>query len=445
MSAANKQPQELIACAEFALANAKQRGVDQAEVNLETTLGYTVNVRNGDVETIEHHRDQGLSITLYCAARKGNATVTDLSEQSIRDAVAAAHATTRYTSQDQHAGLCDPALLSTDIPNLQLAHDWDLSIEDAIEIGIACEAEMFATDQKVTNSEGASIATVKQVNCYANSHDFVHAYTQTTHSISALAIASENGEMQRDYWYTLSRRASDLDDPLAVARKAAMRAVRRLQPQKITTTKAPILFDAPVARSLVKSFIAAISGSVLYNKMSFLYDSLDKQVFPTFIRVYEQPHLLAAIGSAPIDGDGIVTRANTIVHDGTLSSYVLDNYAARKLGLETTANAGGVHNLQFVSASPVSQDDLLKKMGSGLFLTELIGQGVNLVTGDYSRGVSGFWVENGTIQYPIEQATIAGNLRDMFKGIVQVGSDIDQRGSIHSGSILLDEMTLASH
>ena len=444
MSEAIKQSAEMMARAEFALDKAKKLGADQAQVDIDASTGYSVTVRNRAVETVEYNRDHGLSLSVFCAGRKGSASVTDLSEQSIDDAVSAACAIAKHTSQDTYAGLCDPKLLGGEIPDLQLDHPWDLSVEDAINIGIACEEAMFATDKKITNTEGASVTTSRNLSCYANSHGFIHTYPQTSHAISALAIASDNGEMQRDYWYTVNRRADQLDDYASVAREAAQRAVKRLGTRKPNTAKVPVLFDAPVARGLFGCLIGAISGSVLYNKMSFLYDSLGKKVFPSHLRLYEQPHLLTAMGSAPFDGDGIITRNNTIVEQGMLQSYVLDSYAARKLGLETTANASGVHNLQVVSEEVGTQQALMQSMGRGLFITELIGQGINLITGDYSRGVAGFWVEDGVIQYPVEQVTIAGNLKDMFQGVVKIGDDVDRRGGIHCGSVLLEEMTLAS-
>lgn len=443
MKAQLEDTQTLLTLSELALHEAKALGADQAEVDIAANAGYEVTVRKGDVETIEYNRDHSLGVTVYRNKRKGSSSVSDLNEQSIKDAVRAAVAIARYTSQDQHAGLCDANLLATDIPDLQLSQDWAIEMDDAIELGIACEQTMYET-KKITNTEGASVATGKRILCYANSHGFAQAYPLTSHSISVLAIASEDGEMKRDYWYTVDRHPERLEGYQEVARKAAQRAVRRLGARKPATAKVPVLFEAPLAKGLIGTFISAIGGPLLYNKTSFLYDCLGKQVFPKSMRIYEKPHLPAAMGSAPFDGEGVLTRANTIVADGVLENYVLDSYAARKLGLQTTANAGGVHNLQVAFEGEQSQEEMLATMGRGLLVTELIGHGINLVTGDYSRGVAGFWVEEGAIQYPVEQLTIAGNLADMFQSLVKIGNDIDRRSTIHSGSILIEEMTLAS-
>ncbi len=423
---------------------ALQQGATAAEASLSSEKGLSVTARLGNVETIEHHQDQGLGVTVYIGQRKGSASTTDLSAQSIRETVGAACSIARHAGSDACAGLPERDLLATEFPDLDLCHPWKLSTSDGIELAIACEAAALAFHPDISNSEGASVNSHQGVTMLGNTLGFLHGYSSTRHSLSCSVLGQREDSMQRDYWYSVARAAEDLQAAQEVGEKAARRTIARLQARSLSTRQCPVLFAAEVASGLLGSLIAAISGGNLYRKSSFLLDALGQQIFPEFIHIHEQPHLKKALGSAPYDAEGVATHARDIVAGGILQSYVLSSYSARKLGMQSTGNAGGVHNL-LIDPGCDDYSGMLRKMHQGLLVTELMGQGINLVTGDYSRGAAGFWVENGEIQYPVEEITIAGNLRDMFRRLVAVGNDVDCRGNIRSGSILLEQMSIAGN
>lgn len=429
---------------EIALAEARRLGASQSEAAISVSQGLSVTVRLGEVETVEHTRDKGLGVTVYFGKRSGSASTTDLSPAAVRDSVRAACAIAKYTAEDDCAGLADPALLAREFPDLGLYHPWNPGMDQAIALARECEAAARAEDRRITNSEGATLSTHAGLEVYGNSHGFLGHQAGTRHSLSVSVVAQDASGMQRDYWYTMDRAPARLETPEAVGREAARRTVRRLGGRKLATGKWPVVFEAPVAGSLLSHFVGAVRGASLYRRASFLLDSLGKQVFAPGVRLHEQPHLPGAPGSAAFDSEGVATRARDLVRDGVLQGYVLDSYSARKLKLQTTGNAGGVHNLT-IDPGPDDLAALLKSMHTGLLVTELIGFGVNTVTGDYSRGAAGFWVEGGTIRYPVEEITIAGNLRDMFRHVLAVGSDVDTRGNIRSGSILIEKMTVAGN
>ena len=424
------------------LDEAKKQGASAAEAGLSQENGLSVSARLGDVETIEHHCDQGLGITVYFGQRKGSASTTDLSPDSIKETVSAACSIARYTSEDEYAGLPEKELLATEFPDLELNHPWGVSVDEAIALAIECEDAARTYDAEISNSEGASVNTHQGIHVMGNSLGFLHGYISTRHSLSCSVLAQRGDSMQRDYWYSVSRNALSLEQPIEIGKKAAERALRRLEGRSLSTRQCPVLYSAEIASSLLASFIGAISGGNLYRKSSFLLDALDSQIFPEFIHIHEQPHLKGALGSAAYDGEGVATKTRDIVSDGILRSYVLSTYSARKLGLRSTGNAGGVRNLT-ITPGELDYQGMLKQLDTGLLVTELMGQGVNMVTGDYSRGAAGFWVENGEIQYPVEEITIAGNLKDMFKNIVAVGNDVDYRGNVRTGSILVERMSIA--
>jgi PmbA protein len=425
-----------------ALAEATRLGASGAEASLSLSRGMVVTVRLGEVETVEHTRDRGLGVTVYFGQHTGSASSSDLRATAIRETVRAAASIAKYTAADDCAGLADPDTLATDIPDLDLHHPWALGSEAAIELAQRCEAAARDTDARIRNSDGASVSSHEGVEVYGNTHGFLGTVAATRHGLSCAVIAQNESGMQRDYWYSAARRAGDLEAAEQVGRSAAQRSLRRLDARKLATRRAPVVYEAPVAASLLSHFVGAVRGSSLYRQASFLLDRLDQPVFAPQVRIDERPHLKRALGSAPFDNEGVATRDRDLVRDGILQGYVLDSYSARKLKLRTTGNAGGVHNL---SIAPGERDlaGLLAQMHTGLLVTELIGFGVNTVTGDYSRGAAGFWVENGEIQYPVEEITVAGNLKDMFRQLVAVGSDVDLRGNIRTGSILIDGMTIA--
>ncbi|HEX7043855.1 MAG TPA: metalloprotease PmbA [Burkholderiales bacterium] len=430
--------------AQAALAEARRQGVSAAEAAAHLSQGLAVTVRLGDVETVEQTRDKGLSVTVYFGHRTGSASTTDLSPTAVRDTVRAACAIARYTAEDPCAGLADADALAREIPDLDLLHPWNPGVEGAVALARECEGAALALDKRITNSEGATLSTYEGVEVYANTHGFLGTLAGTRHNLSAAVIAQDASGMQRDFWFTVARRPGELEAAAAVGARAARRALRRLGARKLPTRRAPVIYEAPVAASLLSHFTAAVRGESLYRDASFLLGALGKPVFPEFVRIHEQPHLEAGLGSAPFDNEGVATAPRDLVRDGVLQGYVLDSYAARKLKMRTTGNAGGVHNLT-IDPGSLGFEQLLKQMGTGLLVTELIGFGVNIVTGDYSRGAAGFWVENGEIAYPVEEITIAGNLRDMFRGIVAVGADVDARGNIRTGSILIDAVTIAGN
>lgn len=433
---------DLQAQVEQIIAEARRQGASACEVAVSMEQGLSTTVRQGEVETVEFNRDQGFGITLYVGQRKGSASTSASGEAAIRETVAAALAIAKHASEDDCAGLADAALMARELPDLDLYHPWAIAPEQAVELALACEAAAFATDKRISNADGTSLSTHQGCRVYGNSHGFVGGYASTRHSLSCVMIAEGEGQMQRDYWYDVNRQGELLADPLSIGRKAAERSVARLGARPVPTCEVPVLFAAELATGLFGHFLAAISGGNLYRHSSFLEGALGQRLFPEWLNLDERPHIPRAMGSATFDGDGLATYAKPFIAGGELVSYVLGTYSGRKLGLPSTANSGGVHNL-FVSHGDEDQQALIKRMGRGLLVTELMGQGLNLVTGDYSRGAAGFWVENGEIQFPVQEVTIAGNLKDMFRQIVAVGSDLELRGNIRTGSVLIERMTVA--
>jgi len=427
-----------------ALARAREKGASEAEAEASEGFGQTVTVRKGAVETIEHSRDKGLGVTVFIGKQKGYASTSDFARRAIEDTVDAAVSIARFTAADEANGLADPELLAraADIRDLDLFHPWDVSVEQAIGLARRCEAAAFRLDRRITNSEGATVSSQQSQFVAGSTDGFVGGLPSTRHYVSLSVIAQEGDAMQRDDWYSTARSPLDLARPAAIGDYAGRRALARLRSRKITTREAPVLFEAPLASGLLGSFVAAVSGGSLYRKASFLLDSLGTQVFSPIVNLREEPHLPRGLASGCFDDDGVATHPRDVVRDGVLQGYFLGTYSARKLGLRSTGNSGGNHNLVL---APGGKDlrGLLKEMGTGLFVTELLGQGVNMVTGDYSRGACGYWVEGGEIQYPVEEITIAGNLREMFKRIVAVGNDVLVRGSRQCGSILVERMTIA--
>jgi PmbA protein len=433
---------ELQAQVEQIIAEARRQGASACEVAVSMEQGLSTTVRQGEVETVEFNRDQGFGITLYVGQRKGSASTSASGEAAIRETVAAALAIAKHASEDDCAGLADPALMARELPELDLYHPWAIAPEQAVELALACEAAAFATDKRISNADGTSLSTHQGCRVYGNSHGFVGGYASTRHSLSCVMIAEGDGQMQRDYWYDVNRQGELLADPAKIGRLAAERSVARLGARPVPTCEVPVLFAPELATGLFGHFLAAVSGGNLYRHSSFLEGALGQRLFPEWLSLDERPHIPRAMGSATFDGDGLATYAKPFVAAGELVSYILGTYSGRKLGMPSTANSGGVHNL-FVSHGDEDQQALLKRMGRGLLVTELMGQGLNLVTGDYSRGAAGFWVENGEIQFPVQEVTIAGNLRDMFSQIVAVGCDLELRGNIRTGSVLIERMTVA--
>jgi PmbA protein len=434
----------LQALARDALDYARGRGASAAEIEVSEGRGQTVTVRRGEVETIEYNRDKGVGVTTYIGQQRGHASTSDFSPKALRDTVDAALSIARFTAPDDCAGLADPDLLARDFPDLQLWHSWELPVERAIELATECEDAGFAADKRISNSEGASVSTQESHFVYGNTHGFLAGYPVSRHSLYCSLIAGEGEGMQRDDWYDVARVPGDLVAPASIGRRAAQRAVQRLDGRKIETMQVPVLFEAPVAASLLGHFVAAVSGGSLYRKSSYLLDSLGTQVFAPLVHISDLPHIPKGLGSGTFDSEGVATQAREVVQAGVLQGYFLGSYSARKLGMRSTGNAGGNHNL-ILRDTGEDFAALLKKLHRGLLVTELMGQGVNQVTGDYSRGAAGFWVENGEITYPVHEITIAGNLKDMFHGIVAVGNDVLRRSSRQCGSILLREMTIAGH
>ncbi|HXF65681.1 MAG TPA: metalloprotease PmbA [Burkholderiales bacterium] len=421
---------------------AVKRGAGSAEAEVSEGFGQTVTVRRGEVETIEHNRDKGVGVTVYIGKRRGHASTTDFSPQAVRDAVDAALSIARFTAEDECAGLADEDLLAREVPDLDLWHPWDLTVERAIALATACEAAGFAVDGRISNSEGATVSTQESHFVYGNTLGFLAGYPGSRHGVWCALVAGKNDGMQRDDWYETRRDAAELPPVDYVGRRAGERAVARLGARKIATVQAPVLFEAPVASSLLSHFVSAVSGGNLYRKSSFLLESLGERVFSPIVNVSERPHLPRGLASAPFDEEGVATCAREVVEAGVVRGYFLGSYSARKLGMRSTGNAGGNHNLVLHDTGH-DFAGLLKAMGRGLLVTELLGHGLNLVTGDYSRGAAGYWVEGGEIAYPVQEVTIAGNLRDMYRGIVAIGNDVVCRGSRQCGSILVERMTIA--
>ena len=425
-----------------ALKMAAASGATQAEAGLSVSQGLSVATRMGSVETIEHQQDNGLGISVYIGQHKGSASTSNLDPEAIRKTVEAACNIARYTSEDPCTGLADAELMATEMHDLDLYHPWNLEPQTVIDLALECENAALEYDQRIVNSEGASVDLNAGLAVYGNSHGFLEAERKSRHSISCSVVGESNGKMQRDYWYDISRHPDYLASARSVGEKAAERTVRRLDATKLNTQQAPILFVPELARGIVGSFTAAIGGAAQYRKASFLLDAIGESVFPKFLQLNEDPFIPQALGSANFDSEGVATRVHSLVTDGVVQNYLLDSYAARKLNLTSTGHASGVHNLT-LNDTGKTFDECLSAMHRGLLVTELMGHGVNNVTGDYSRGAAGFWVENGKLDHAVEEVTIASNLRTMFKGIVEIGKDVDLRGNIRCGSILIDNMTIA--
>jgi len=432
----------LAAMAAQVLDEARRGGATAAETEVSQAFGLSVTVRKDDVETIAYNRDKSIGVTVYVGTRRGHASTADFSREALADTIAKALTIARYTAEDDCAGLADPALLARSWSDLDLYHPWDLSVEDAIAIGRECESAALAVDSRLTNSDGASVSLHEAEFVYANSNGFSGGYANSRHGLYCSVIGEEAGTMQRDDWYSSARAAGDLEPAGRVGRIAGERTARRLGARQLSTVDCPVVYEAPIATGLIGHFVNAVSGGSLYRKSSFLLDSMGRQVFAPAISIREEPHLPRGPASTPFDDEGVATRARDVVRDGVVCGYFLGSYSARKLGLVSTGNAGGNHNL-LVSHGEESLAGLLRRMNRGLLVTELLGQGVNPVTGDYSRGAAGYWVEDGEVAYPVEEITIAGNLAAMYRDIVAIGSDVDRRGSRHCGSVLIGSMTVA--
>jgi len=429
--------------AQQALDAAKKLGATAAEVGISQSLGLSVNVRQAEIETLEHNKDTGLGVTVYLGKSKASASTSDLRPEAIHETVAMACSIAKHTQEDKFAGLADAELMATSFPDLQLYYPWELSPEQAIALAMECEQAGRDFDPLISNSEGASVSSHEGQRIYANSHGFIGQTQSTRHSLSCTLIARDEAGMQRDYWYDVARDSQDLVSAISVGRKAAEQTLKRLNAREIETGHYPVIFAAEIASSLFGQLVGGIRGSALYRKSSFLLDKLGEQIFPAFMHIHEQPHLVKALGSSSFDSEGVATQNRDIIRDGVLQGYVLDSYSARRLNMTTTANAGGVHNLT-VDSNDLSFKDMLKAMDRGVIVTETMGMGVNIVNGDYSQGAAGFWVENGEIQYAIDEFTIAGQLQDMFKGIQAVANDVDLRSNIRSGSVWIDKMMVAA-
>ncbi len=421
---------------------AKQRGASAASVDVSEGFGQSVTVRQGAVETIEYNRDKGLGITVYIGQQRGNASTSDFTPRAMRDTVDAALSIASYTAKDDCSGLPDADMLARDCPDMDLYHPWDLHVDDAITLAQQCEQAALDTDARISNSEGATVNLHEAQFVSANSLGFIGGFPTSRHSLSCAVIAGQDDAMERDYWYAVARDAKDLPDVRQIGRIAAERTVRRLNARQLKTMQVPVLFEAPIASGLLGSFVNAVSGGSLYRKSSFLLDQLDQTIFAPHINISDVPDIPKGLASGPFDNEGVQTQRRVIVEDGVLRGYFLGSYSARKLGLRSTGNAGGNHNL-ILQSGTLDFAGLLNTMSCGLLVTELLGQGINAVTGDYSRGAAGFWVENGEIQYPVQEITIAGNLKDMFRNIVAVGNDVLVQGSRQCGSILVEGMTIA--
>ncbi len=435
-------PESLRQLAADIIAYARKQGASASVAEVSAGLGQTVSVRQGEIETIEYNRDKGLGVTVYLGQRHGHASTSDFSRQAMQDTVQAALNIARFTAEDGCAGLPEAELLAHDWPDLDLYHPWPIDVAQAVELARDCERAAFAADRRIVNSEGASVNVNSGSFVLANSLGFNGGYTSSRHSVGCAVIAGKGESMQRDYWYSTARHPADILKVEEIGRIAAERTVRRLKARKLPTMQCPVLFEAPAAASLFGHFVGAVSGGSLYRKSSFLLDRLDEPVFSPLVQVEDAPDIARGLGSSPFDNEGVRCRRRTIVGDGVLRGYFLGTYSARKLGMHSTGNAGGTHNL-LVRPGTQNFTGLLRQMGRGLLVTELLGHGVNAVTGDYSRGAAGFWVEHGEIQYPVEEITIAGNLKEMYMGIVALGNDVLVQGSRRCGSVLIERMSIA--
>lgn len=433
---------QLIVIAEEILREAEKEGAHQAEVGIVAHKGFDVTAHDGDVETIEYNQDKVIEIHVYFGKRSGSASISDIRPEAVREAVRAACHIAKFTDEDPAGGLASKDELAFHYPKLDLCYPWDITVEEAIKLACECEREAMAYDKRIMNAEAVSVSTAQALSIYANSNGFLGYFPHSRHEISCVLVAKEGDEMQRDYSYTAAIDPKDLQTISYIAKEAAEKTIRRLGARRIKTIKAPVIYVAEEARSLLGNFAGAISGGALYRKASFLLDHLGKQVFPSFVHIQEYPHLPRAFGSAPFDDNGVATRDNVFIADGILQNYALNVYSARKLNMKTTGNAGGMHNLTIHSGNK-NLTELIKSMDKGLMITEMMGHGINLISGDYSRGAGGFWIEKGEIQYPVQEVTVAGKLQDMYMRITEVGNDVDKRGNIHTGSILLEEVMIA--
>jgi PmbA protein len=434
--------EELEKIVAFALEEARSLGVDQAEVAASQDMGLSATARLGDVENLEFTNDRGIGITVYKNSCKGNASTSDISPAAIREAVAKACSFARLTAEDPHSGLADAALMATEVRDLDLDHPWEIDASQAISLAKESEAAATSFDKRISNSEGVTVATNRGARAYGNTHGFIGSYCKTSHSVTCVVLAEADGTMQRDYHYTSSRAPGELESAASVGVAAARKTISRLGAKKIKTTTAPVIFIPELARGFIGHAVGAIAGGAQYRRASFLLNAVGEQIFPDFVQIQERPHIPKATASRWYDAEGVATYDRDIVSDGVLQAYILSSYSARRLGLATTANAGGAQNL-LVPGNDTDLGKLIAEMGTGLIVEELIGQGVNAVTGDYSRGAVGHWVENGEIQFAVHEVTIAGNLRDLYKRIAAIGNDQDLRSGIRCGSLLVDGMTIA--
>jgi len=439
-----KTEQELRELSDHVLALTKKYGASDAELSLNRGAGLSVEIHMGTVDKLEYNRDQGLSLSVYMGLHTGSASTGDLSPQAIEDTVKAACNIAKFTGEDEYTGLADKELMAGDTPDLDMYHPWDLSAENAIDVARECETAAREYDSRIINSDGASVSTYSGISLLSNTHGFVGVVPSSRHNLSCSVIGQAKGDegMQRDYWYSTARQHHDLESSKTVGIKSAERTLARLQGKQISTRKASVLYSPEMSRSIIDHFTSAISGGSQYRKATFLLDCIDQKVFPEFVRLHEQPHLQQGFGSSYFDKEGVATKNRDIVTNGVVQDFIMGSYSARQLGLKSTANSGGTHNLTLESTGQ-SFEELLKMMGTGLFVTELIGSGVNRMTGDYSRGAAGFWVENGEVQYPVEEITVAGNLKEMFTNIVAIGNDVDLRSATQTGSIVIEGMTIA--
>lgn len=435
-------PSELSEHVADALSYARKRGAGQAEASASNNTGLTLRVRMREVETLESHQNHSLGVTVYLGQRRGSAGTSDLSSGAVRETVDKALSLARFAAEDEYAGLADAERMAREFPDLDLHHPWDLGAEEAMDLALECEAAALDSDPRISNSEGAGVDTGESAFAYGNSHGFLRSGRSSSHSLSCVVLSEQDGQMERDYDFSVARAPEELAPVREVGESAAGRTIKRLGARKIRSTRAPVLFVPRVARSLVGHFCAAISGRALYNRASFLLDSLDKPVFADCVNLNERPHIPRGLASRAYDGEGVATADRDLVCGGVLKGYFLGSYSARKLGMASTGNAGGAHNLLLESTGQ-SYEELLAEMGEGLVVTEMMGQGANTVTGDYSRGAAGYWVRDGSVQHAVHEITVAGNLKDMFRNIAAIGSDVDRRGGIHTGSILIENLSIA--